>query len=447
MADKDVLKKIAKDLIEKKIIKENLKILLGLSGGPDSIFCLYLLLKLKQMIPIEVFCAHVNYNLRGKDSVEDMEFCSNICQTYDIPFFVKDVRIEDKKGIQEKARNIRMDFFDEVMDKHDINFLALAHNRDDNIETILFNIIRGTGINGITGIDDKSILRPILNVEKETILKYLKSNKIVYRDDFSNKKTVYTRNTIRHKIIPEMKEINPSLYNAFENLSLSAKEHRKVAKDNFHNLFEEYRKDSHDKEYFVFDLKLLSEPVERLNIFFEMFFREELKIKEGVYRNALSELLDLKEKSSCKKRELKGYLFFTDYDRFYILKEDRFEKYFPDFNDIKIEKPVDNECIRFETIEEEKVPEDADIYIDLKESDLIFPLVLRHRKNGDRISGKKLLKKIFIDEKINKLFRDRIPVLEDAQGNIIWVPGVYTRKYSKANIRLFYIGRKFWIKK
>lgn len=447
MADKDILKKIAKDLIEKKIIKENLKILLGLSGGPDSIFCLYLLLKLKQMIPIEVFCAHVNYNLRGKDSVEDMEFCSNICQTYDIPFFVKDVRIEDKKGIQEKARNIRMDFFDEVMDKHDINFLALAHNRDDNIETILFNIIRGTGINGITGIDDKSILRPILNVEKETILKYLKSNKIVYRDDFSNKKTVYTRNTIRHKIIPEMKEINPSLYNAFENLSLSAKEHRKVAKDNFHNLFEEYRKDSHDKEYFVFDLKLLSEPVERLNIFFEMFFREELKIKEGVYRNALSELLDLKEKSSCKKRELKGYLFFTDYDRFYILKEDRFEKYFPDFNDIKIEKPVDNECIRFETIEEEKVPEDADIYIDLKESDLIFPLVLRHRKNGDRISGKKLLKKIFIDEKINKLFRDRIPVLEDAQGNIIWVPGVYTRKYSKANIRLFYIGRKFWIKK
>lgn len=447
MADKDILKKIAKDLIEKKIIKENLKILLGLSGGPDSIFCLCLLLKLKQMIPIEIFCAHVNYNLRGKDSVEDMEFCSNICQTYDIPFFVKDVRIEDKKGIQEKARNIRMDFFDEVMDKHDINFLALAHNRDDNIETILFNIIRGTGINGITGIDDKSILRPILNVEKETILKYLKSNKIVYRDDFSNKKTVYTRNTIRHKIIPEMKEINPSLYNAFENLSLSAKEHRKVAKDNFHNLFEEYRKDSHDKEYFVFDLKLLSEPVERLNIFFEMFFREELKIKEGVYRNALSELLDLKEKSSCKKRELKGYLFFTDYDRFYILKEDRFEKYFPDFNDIKIEKPVDNECIRFETIEEEKVPEDADIYIDLKESDLIFPLVLRHRKNGDRISGKKLLKKIFIDEKINKLFRDRIPVLEDAQGNIIWVPGVYTRKYSKANIRLFYIGRKFWIKK
>ncbi|PLX15285.1 MAG: tRNA lysidine(34) synthetase TilS, partial [Candidatus Muiribacterium halophilum] len=442
MADKDILKKIAKDLIEKKIIKENLKILLGLSGGPDSIFCLYLLLKLKQMIPIEVFCVHVNYNLRGKDSVEDMEFCSNICQTYDIPFFVKDVRIEDKKGIQEKARNIRIDFFDEVMDKHDINFLALAHNRDDNIETILFNIIRGTGINGITGIDDKSILRPILNVEKETILKYLKSNKIVYRDDFSNKKTVYTRNTIRHKIIPEMKEINPSLYNAFENLSLSAKEHRKVAKDNFHNLFEEYRKDSHDKEYFVFDLKLLSEPVERLNIFFEMFFREELKIKEGVYRNALSELLDLKEKSSCKKRELKGYLFFTDYDRFYILKEDRFEKYFPDFNDIKIEKPVDNECIRFETIEEEKVPEDADIYIDLKESDLIFPLVLRHRKNGDRISGKKLLKKIFIDEKINKLFRDRIPVLEDAQGNIIWVPGVYTRKYSKANIRLFYIGRK-----
>jgi len=447
LADKSIFEKIALDLIEKNRIKKEETIVLGLSGGPDSIFCLYVLLKLRELVGIRLLCAHVNYNLRGESSNKDMEFCREVCSGNNVELKIKDVNITVNKGIQEKARKVRFSFFKKILKDNEGSRLALAHNKDDNVETILFNIIRGTGINGITGMDESSILRPIIDQEKDLILRTLDGNNIAYRIDETNRKTVYTRNIIRHNIIPELEKINPSFFDAIGKLSLSAKEHRSIAREKYEYMYYEYRIRNEKDELFIFDLDLFSESKESIAIFFELFFRDRLNIKEGIYRNALTELMVLKVKTSCKVKELKGYMFFTDYDRLFIVKKICFDRFFPDFVEKTIERPVDNDQVTFIPVGGLKPLDEAEIYIDVKLSDIKLPMLLRHRKNGDRISGKKLLKKIFIDKKVNRLFRDRIPVLTDARGRILWIPGVYKRKFKQSDMRLVYIGRKFWIKK
>ena len=205
-------KKVQKNL--KEIIGKN-TLILGVSGGPDSVF----LLKMLQAIDAKIHVAHINHKLRSKDSDLDEEFVKNLDPNFSIKKLdIKKLSKERKTGIEETGRKVRYDFFKELAKKKKAKFIITAHHADDNLETILLNLSRGATLKGLSGMQEIEkisnnlfLFRPLLFISKNEIIDYLKFKKIKYRTDKSNKNPIYKRNHIRLKIIPELKKINPNI--------------------------------------------------------------------------------------------------------------------------------------------------------------------------------------------------------------------------------------------
>jgi len=189
------------------------KIIIGISGGPDSVALLHTLIQLKKEKNIELIAAHVNYKLRDKESDEDETFVDNLCKNLYIDLHKKTCnlkKLNNDSSIQEIARNERYDFFNELYIKYNANKIAIAQNLDDSNETILFNLMRGTGSKGLSGIPpvrDK-IIRPLIECTRDEILNYLKEINQNYRTDSSNIENKYSRNKIRNLLLPLMQDIS-----------------------------------------------------------------------------------------------------------------------------------------------------------------------------------------------------------------------------------------------
>ena len=210
-----------KDFIKSEgLIDDSDKILIAVSGGRDSIVLLMLLHNLK--ISIEV--AHCNYQLRGEESEADQNFVKGLCRKFKIPFHTKKfetVNAAKNEGIsiQMKARDLRYSWFHQLVKERGLTKIATAHHLDDQLETILINLTRGTGLKGLRGMKVKrdNIIRPLLCVSRDEINDFIYANHIPFREDCSNASGKYFRNKIRHQIIPILKEINPSLFQAINN--------------------------------------------------------------------------------------------------------------------------------------------------------------------------------------------------------------------------------------
>ena len=190
------------------------KYLLAVSGGIDSMVLFDLFLKNN----INFSVASCNFQLRGKDSDNDLKFVKNICIKNNINFYSTVLEVDKfssmrKISTQMAARELRYDFFKKILEKYKYSYIVTAHHLDDNIETIIFNFIKSTGYKGLVGIpfNKNKILRPLINISKEEIKDYAVSNNITWRLDKSNNSNKYSRNKIRNEVIPLLKEINPSL--------------------------------------------------------------------------------------------------------------------------------------------------------------------------------------------------------------------------------------------
>ncbi len=225
-------------------------VLIGLSGGPDSVFLTNLFHTLAEDIGFRLHLAHVNYRLRGRESDQEEDFCRKLAEKLSLPI---DIRVADLSkmkresgNIQSEARVRRMSFFNELLEKHGLNLLALGHTLDDNAETVLGNIIRGCGLGGLSGIGYSygNIIRPLRNMRKSDLLAYLDENKIEYKTDSSNLESDYTRNKIRNKLIPLLEEeYNPEVVTAIDRLSQIAGEVDKfmnIQVDGFLTMFADY---------------------------------------------------------------------------------------------------------------------------------------------------------------------------------------------------------------
>ncbi|MHB8853468.1 MAG: tRNA lysidine(34) synthetase TilS [Ignavibacteriaceae bacterium] len=216
---KKIDQKVTRFIDEKGLIQEGDKILVALSGGPDSVFLLNFLSKYKKRFKIEIGAVHINHLLRGKEAVEDENFCRRLANDFGIPFYasvknVKSFARKNKISIEEAGRKIRYSEFERISKKYGYNKIATAHNCNDNAETVLLNLIKGAGLRGISGIPFRrgNIIRLVISLTKEEILSYLEQNKINYRIDPSNLDSNYERNFLRNQIIPAIKEkLNPAL--------------------------------------------------------------------------------------------------------------------------------------------------------------------------------------------------------------------------------------------
>lgn len=223
--------KIFEFVTQYQLIENGDKIVLGVSGGPDSIAMFDILYKISKEINFDICVAHINHGLRENASIDE-KFVKDFCEKLKVPFFVRHVNIkqiaqEQKCGIEETGRKIRYEFFDEIMEKTMSNKIAIAHHCNDNAETILMNLLRGTGTKGLMGIEKKNgkYIRPLLETKRQEIDEYLKQNHIVARHDESNDDNTYTRNKIRNVLIPYLeKEFNPNLIGALQRLSCIIKE-------------------------------------------------------------------------------------------------------------------------------------------------------------------------------------------------------------------------------
>ena len=229
---------------ENNLINKGDVIVVGVSGGPDSITLLTCLNKYKEYLGITVICAHVNHLIRV-DSTEDEQYVENMCEKMGIKCYVKRENIEElakeqKKGTEEVGRKIRYDFFDEIAKKENANKIAIAHNMNDNAETMLLNIIRGTGMQGLEGIQAEEYgkyIRPLINCAREEIEEYCEKNNLQPRIDSTNKENIYKRNIVRNKILPQMKEINPNIVENLSRLSKIIKSENSYIKNEVKNIY------------------------------------------------------------------------------------------------------------------------------------------------------------------------------------------------------------------
>lgn len=208
---KKLEQKIASNIKAKN--PEGKTLILGLSGGADSVFLFHMLILAKQ----NFICAHLNHNLRGIEATRDQDFCTKLCKSHKIKLEIlskdiKKIAQEKKIGLEEAGRIERYGFFVKLVKKHKALYILTAHHADDNAETILKNLSRGASLSGLSGIKEiqTNIFRPLLKVSKTQILDYLKTKKITYRTDQSNFDTKYQRNYIRHEIMPKFLTLNPS---------------------------------------------------------------------------------------------------------------------------------------------------------------------------------------------------------------------------------------------
>lgn len=233
-----------------------------MSGGPDSITLLDVLLKIQKEIKFNIVVAHINHMIR-KEAIDDQKYVEEFCKNRKIPCFVKQVEIQDiakkqKIGTEEAGRKIRYEFFDEILKQTNSNKIATAHTKNDNVETVLMNIIRGTGTSGLKGIEvirENKYIRPLLNCKRNQIEEYCKINNLKPRIDKTNMENIYTRNKVRNLLIPYIqKGFNPNIIEAIDRLSKISKEENQFIEDKTIQAYKEILIEE-TKEQITLDLK------------------------------------------------------------------------------------------------------------------------------------------------------------------------------------------------
>jgi tRNA(Ile)-lysidine synthase len=395
---------------------------LACSGGIDSVVMAHLCAKMGLVFAL----AHCNFNLRGSASQADADFVHKLGAQLSVPVFVNAFNTEGyvekhKISIQMAARQLRYDWFEELISNTNYTYLVTAHHRDDTLETMLINLTRGTGIEGLLGIPDKRdyIRRPLLPFSRLDIAEYAKKNQILWREDSSNADTKYLRNKIRHSLIPILESLHPT---ALENIIQT--QHHLSQTAALSELYITGLKMSLCKETekgIQIDINsLLSAPalIASLYALFSPYGFVDSKA-----------VLDLCHGETAKKLVSDTHLLYKDRNILFlytISQSQATEASFTIYDKTKsISIPFGLEIL--DIFEKGSLNGKSVIAVDA--SLLKFPLVIRHKKDGDfffplGMNGKKKLSKFLRDEKINVISKAEIWVLTDAQDAIIWVVGL-----------------------
>lgn len=398
------------------ILKES-KLLVAISGGLDSV----VLMHLCHQFGLNIALVHCNFNLRGEESDSDENFILQLAEDLDLEVFIESFDTENyakknKLSIQMAARELRYNWFEELAAQLQFDYVLTAHHADDNLETFLINLSRGTGLDGLSGIpviNDK-LVRPLLLFSREAIETYAKDNNLKWREDSSNISTKYLRNKLRHDVIPILKEINPQLLQNFNKTQAYLKNSKLIIEDRIEDVFTDIvnQTDSQSISFDISKIKKLSKPKAYL---FE-FLKEYNFTEWGDVENLL-DAQSGKQVFSNTHRLLKDRTFL-------LLTEITSESYKPIkiLNlDNKIETPFG--ALIFNKIDSIVENLSNTVYVD--KDKLNFPLTIRKWEEGDvfyplGMIGKKKLSKYFKDEKISLFDKENVWVLCSGK-DIVWV--------------------------
>ena len=407
------------------LIESNDIIVVGFSGGPDSVFLVEMLKKLQHFFNFKIYLVHINHLLRGEDADSDENFSFEYAKKNNLEIFIKRIPVKEiakeiGKTLEEVGREERYKFFSEIYEKVRATKIATAHNKDDQIETFLFRLIRGTSLQGLEGIKIKNnnVIRPISEIYKKDILEYLNKNEIQYKIDKTNFENEFTRNSIRLDLIPFIEE----RYNI-------------KFKDKIFSLIKEIRENNQNNslnlsDYTDSENRIILEKTKFLSNFDRKnllgLFLNQKNIE--VNRNKIDEINSLIKSNGTKKIDLnKTYRVVKDYTHLYI--EEKKQDYTINNSTIQLKIPSEqvfnNFKISVEIAKNLYIPKEKNQYLlDTLYNDIIE---VRYRKEGDRIfldeNHSKKIKEIFIEQKIPKDIRDRIPIFL-YNNNIFWIYNV-----------------------
>ncbi|NHN24748.1 tRNA lysidine(34) synthetase TilS [Flavobacterium jejuense] len=424
-----MLKKIQNHLNKNFSDLEDKRLLLAVSGGIDSM----VLLNLCKKLSFEIAVAHCNFQLRGKESDADENFVIEKATELQIPFFIQkfdteEFANENKLSIQLAARKLRYDWFNKVLENENYDFLLTAHHLDDQIETFLINLARGTGLDGLIGIpaQNNTIIRPMLTISREEIENYAKENKILWREDASNASDKYVRNKIRHRVVPILKELNPSFLNSFQDTLEHLEEANTLVEDASKWVFEKVVTTKED--IIQIDCKLLLTYTNYKSYLYQWLKRYGFTAWNDIY--------ELIQAQSGKQIFSNTHLLLKDRN-FLILSPKIIsaeEVFFIDKNTKSLKFPLNVALCQTDDILE---PTNNVIFVDQEK--LVFPLQLRKRKEGDYfypsgMEGKKKLSKYFKDEKYSLLDKEKQWLLT-SNDKIVWIIGKRADKQFLANTK------------
>ncbi|OPZ13703.1 MAG: tRNA(Ile)-lysidine synthase [Bacteroidetes bacterium ADurb.BinA261] len=415
-----MLEKVKKYIDDKQLLNPSSTVVVGVSGGMDSMA----LLDILTLLSYRCIAAHCNFHLRGEESDRDAEFVKNWCKNVDIEFTSVDfdtlAYARDKKiSIEMAARELRYQWFEIVRQKYEAEVIAVAHHRDDAIETVLLNLLRGTGIKGLTGISPKkgNIVRPLLCVSRNEIEQYLNERNIPFVTDSTNYDDTITRNYLRLNVIPMLEKLNPSAKNAIFRTSQNVGEAYHIYEDAIEKLKKEVM---NGEKISIEKLKNTPSPV---SVLFEILS------SFGFNSSVVEDIIDNLDTTS-------GKVFFSE--RYQVIKDRQYLL----LSKISDSNNFDTEIIIYEGMTEILYPIHLKINVVninsievnksgrflLSDAEKVrFPLKLRKWKEGDwfvpfGMKGKKKLSDYFTDCKFDLLEKERQWILE-SDGRIVWIVG------------------------
>lgn len=433
-----IFDKVLSTINKHNLIQKGDKIVLGLSGGPDSVCLLHVLNRLKKDFNIEIYAAHLNHQIRGIEAQKDALYVSKLCEDMGIIFFVKSINVpkyceNEGLSLEEGARKLRYEMFYEIKDKIKANKIAIGHNLNDQAETVMMRIMRGTGLKGLKGIDyirDNCIIRPILDVERNEIEEYCEAYNLNPRIDKTNLENIYTRNKIRLDLLPYMKDnFNSNVIESIVRMSNSLKSDNDYIEKEAEAKFREV---SNMKEKGFVEINL------------DDFVCLHDAIKVRVLRNSIKHILG--DTNFVDQRHIEDIMSLEDnskVNKMLTLPRNIFV-YRKKDSIILTNEEIVNEEIEFyynvpsngfikikelkQIIETQVMSIDRYKSMKLDNSSKGFDfnkvkggIVIRSRRQGDKIKlamGSKKVKDLFIDLKIPREERCKIPIITDSEGII-----------------------------
>ncbi|HAM10002.1 MAG: tRNA lysidine(34) synthetase TilS [Bacteroidetes bacterium GWE2_41_25] len=416
-------KEFERYIADNNMLDKNSLVLMAISGGIDSMVMAYLF----KSAGIRSGIAHCNFSLRGKESDLDEDLVRRFADENNIPFFstrfkTKDYASANGLSVQMAARELRYQWFEETRLRNGYDLIAVAHNLNDNIETLLINLTRGTGISGLTGIRpvSNSIIRPLLFATRSEIEICSKKHNIPFREDRSNADTKYTRNKIRHLVIPVLKEINPAIERTLSETIGRLSGTGELVERYISNLRDSISITK--KNICSFDLNKLNSYLTDKTVLFELFR------PYGLSGSQLNDLSDVIHGKTGGQLFTVSHRIIKNRNKIIISPNEQISEYSCHINKAKELKNVPGiESVKFKKLTGNFVIPDDKLIACLDAEETGFPVIVRRWEKGDffyplGMRHKKKLSDFLTDKKLSLLEKEKILVLESG-GRIAWVIG------------------------
>ncbi|RKY34617.1 MAG: tRNA lysidine(34) synthetase TilS [Candidatus Omnitrophota bacterium] len=447
---------------EQQTIVQEDRILVCVSGGPDSVFLLHFLMQIKEAYNLKLFVAHINHLLRGKHALKDAEFTRSLSEKYQLRFITGKAEttkfaIENKLSLEDAARRLRREFFLKTALRYRINKIALAHTKDDQVETILMRILRGTGIKGlcamqpVSKLGPKLLIRPLLCIKKQEIIEYLKENNFKARLDASNLKTDFFRNKVRLQIIPFLKKFSLKFEDNLCRLSLQAIDLNEFLDYSVDNIFADLVVEQNkNKVKIKRDAFLSLKPALSNQLIRKIILDLKYNLKNIDFKHIqIIKKFSRQYANQTKTIQLPQGIFVRNHQQFiYFFKRLPIAKVKNNLIVKKINFNQESDTVvlnysfsisSFESNLKVKLKKHS-AYLEYFDLDKIkMPLLIRGKKLGDifrplGLKGSKKLKKFFIDQKISIDLRDSVPLVISGK-EIIWVVGLRISEDYKVTLK------------